>query len=138
MALVLKTSWGEILSEVRILHPPPITFLKILGYINTMTKNPFINALSALLYIIAVASSMYYGSRIASGPDTVFAPIAMISLLTFSVATMGFLFFYQPFQLYFAGEKKNALNLFLKTLVIFGCFTAFIFSLILARVFSGF
>ena len=92
-----------------------------------MTKNPFLNALSATLYIAVVSLLMFYGSKMANGEDTALAPIGMISLLTLSVAIMGFLFFYQPFQMYFAGDKKEALSLFLKTLVIFACITAIIF-----------
>jgi len=95
-----------------------------------MTKNPFLNALSATLYIALVSLGMYYGPKIVDGKDTALVPIAMISLFTLSAAIMGFIFFYQPFQMYFAGEKKNALKLFLETLVIFACFTALIFSLL--------
>ena len=93
-----------------------------------MTKNPFINALMATLYIVVVASFMFYGSHspLAGKADTIVAPIAMISLFTLSVAVMGFVFFYQPFQLYFNGEKKRALDLFLQTLVIFAVITILI------------
>ena len=104
-----------------------VAFLKILSCTYTMTKNPFLNALSATLYIAVVSLLMFYGSKMANGEDTALAPIGMISLLTLSVAIMGFLFFYQPFQMYFAGDKKEALSLFLKTLVIFACITAIIF-----------
>ena len=90
-----------------------------------MTKNPFVNALMAMAYIAIVASVMFYGShsQLANQPDTIMAPIAMISLLTLSVAMMAYLFFYQPFQLYFNGEKKRALNLFLQTVLIFAAIT---------------
>lgn len=98
-----------------------------------MTKNPFLNALTALLYIALIASLMFYGVGNTPGPDTVIIPIAMISLFTFSAAVMGYVFLYQPLQLYFDGKKKQALNLFLKTLGIFGVITAFL----LAALFSG-
>jgi hypothetical protein len=90
-----------------------------------MTKNPFINALMAILYIAIVASFMFYGSQsqLANQPDTIVAPIAMISLLTLSVAVMAYLFFYQPFQLYFNGEKKRALDLFIQTVAVFAVIT---------------
>ncbi len=70
-----------------------------------MSKNPYLNALLASLYIIAVSSFLYFGQRIA-GPseDSVLAPIAMLSLLVLSVAAMAFLFFYQPLQRLIAGD----------------------------------
>jgi hypothetical protein len=36
---------------------------------------------------------------------------------------MAYLFFYQPFILYFDNKKKEALDLFLKTILIFGVIT---------------
>lgn len=98
-----------------------------------MTKNPILNALAALLYIALIASVMFYGVRNTPGPDTVVIPIAMISLFTFSAAVMGYVFMYQPLQLYFDGKKKQGLDLFLQTLGVFGIITA----LLLAILFSG-
>lgn len=100
-----------------------------------MTKNPIINALSALLYISAIASFFYYANHsLGSKPDNSFlAPIAFLSLFTLSAAVMGYLFLYQPAQLYFDGKKKEAVNLFLKTVASFGVITF----IILALLFSG-
>ena len=80
-----------------------------------MSKNPYINALLASAYIAVVASFMYFGSQNAGGVDSVLAPIAMLSLLVLSVATMGYLFFYQPAQLFMAGRAGEAGTFFLKT-----------------------
>ncbi len=96
-----------------------------------MTKNPFVNALAAALYIIVVASIMFYGPHMM--PREAFAiliPIAMISLFTLSAAVMGYLFLSEPLQLYLDGKKKEAIQLFLKTIFIFAGITA-IFLLIL-------
>jgi len=60
--------------------------------------------------------------------------VVFLSLLTLSVAVMAFLFFYQPLLLFIEGKKKEAVNLFLKTVGIFAVMTAI--SLIL--LFSGF
>ena len=98
-----------------------------------MTKNPLINAISATLYIVFVATIMFYGSNHAPKHDTFLAPVALISLFTLSASAMGYIFLYQPFQLYFDGKKKQALNLFLQTVAIFGA-TTLIFLIIL---FSG-
>ena len=61
------------------------------------------------------------------------APVVFLSLFTLSAAVMGYLFCYQPLQLYIDGKKKQAVNLFLHTTLIFGCFTA----LALALLFTG-
>lgn len=89
-----------------------------------MTKNPLINALGALTYITLITTVMNFISNTQSHkPDPAFAPVVFLSLLCFSVATMAFIFFYQPMQFLIDGKKKEALNLFLKTLGIFGAIT---------------
>ena len=92
-----------------------------------MTQNPLINALAAAGYIVVVASVMYWGPRLAGERETILIPIAIISLFTLSAAVMGYLFLYQPLQLYFDGDKKGAANLFLQTVGVFGAITALIF-----------
>ncbi len=89
-----------------------------------MTKNPILNALAALVYIVLVSSAMYYGSNYAGqSDDSVFAPIAMISLFTLSTAVMGYIFLGKPLQLYLDDKKKEGVELFLRTMAIFGGLT---------------
>src|SRR6185295_13365016 len=99
-----------------------------------MTKNPLINALSATLYITLVASVMFYGMK-SSGPDnTILIPIAVLSLFTLSAAIMGFIFFYQPLQLFLDGKKKEAADFFLKTVLFFGIITGLAFLILFSGV----
>ena len=99
-----------------------------------MTKNPFINAISASAYIILVVTIMTVVTQpLRNKPDTFFAPITMLSVLTLAVAVMAYLFFYQPLQLLINGKKKEALSLFTKTVGIFAAITA----VILILLFSG-
>jgi hypothetical protein len=99
-----------------------------------MSKNPIINALSASVYIILVVTIMTFVTKpLQNKPDTFFAPITFLSVLTLSVAVMAFLFFYQPLQFFIEGKKKEAVNLFVKTVGIFAAFTA----VILILLFSG-
>ncbi|HEX8923570.1 MAG TPA: hypothetical protein VF828_02450 [Patescibacteria group bacterium] len=98
-----------------------------------MTKNPLINALLAALYIVVVAAILFYGTLFKVGNNAFIAPVALISLFSFSAGMMGYLFLYQPFVLYFDGSKKPALDLFLKTLFTFGGLTF----LALILLFSG-
>lgn len=90
-----------------------------------MMKKPFYSASTAFLYIVFVSGIIYTLTKIASDqPDNSFLiPIFMLSLLVLSVATMGYLFFYQPLILLLAGDQKSARNLFLKTVGIFFTFT---------------
>ena len=99
-----------------------------------MSKNPSINALSASAYIFLVASIINLVSQTQKNkPDTFFAPVAFLSLLTLSAAIMAYLFFYQPLQLFIEGKKKEAVNLFIQTVGIFGAITLVVWILI----FSG-
>ena len=99
-----------------------------------MTKNPIINALCASAYItLGVTIMTFLTQPLKNKPDTFFTPVVFLSLLTLSVAVMAFLFFYQPLMLFIEGKKKEAVNLFIKTVGIFAVIT--IIALIL--LFSG-
>lgn len=97
-----------------------------------MTKNPFINASAATLYIILVASVMFFGMEHTKGVNSVIVPIAVISLFSLSAALMGYFFLYQPALLYLDGKKKQATSLLVKTILIFAVITAGIFILLLS------
>ena len=88
---------------------------------NIVTKN----ALLAVAYIAVVATITFYGPKIAGGPseDSILAPIAMISLLTLSVAVMGYLFFWTPLELYLSGDKSGAVKTLLHTIGTFAIIT---------------
>lgn len=98
-----------------------------------MTKNPFLNALCASLYIVSISFVMYFGSQLAPKDDSILAPIAVISLFTLSAAVMGYIFCFQPAQIYLGGKKSQGIKLFLQTVVIFGLLTM----LALAFLFTG-
>lgn len=99
-----------------------------------MTKNPIINAGTALAYIILVSIVMFFGSQNLPKKDTVFAPIAVLSLFTLSAAVMTYVFCYEPLLLLLGGKKKAAVELFLKTLAIFGAATFIILILNFSRI----
>lgn len=102
--------------------------------IKHMIKNPIINAFAASAYIIFVVSVMtFVTAPLRNKPDTFFAPITMLFMLTLSVAVMAFLFFYQPLQLFIEGKKKQAVDFFAKTVGVFAAITA----VVLAMLFSG-
>lgn len=89
-----------------------------------MTQNPIINALAASVYIFLVVAVMSFVTEpMKNKPDSFFAPIIVLFVLTLSVAVMAYLFFYEPFILYFDNKKKEALDFFLKTVLNFGVIT---------------
>jgi hypothetical protein len=98
-----------------------------------MSKNPIVNATTAGAYIVLIVSVISLAEKFSSHPDKFLAPVVFLSLFTLSAAVMGYIFCYQPVQLYIDGKKKQAVNLFLHTTLIFGCFTA----LALALLFTG-
>ncbi len=100
-----------------------------------MTKNPILNALTAVLYIIAVASVVYTASHFAPSPDTILIPIALLSLFSLSAAVMAFLFFYQPVTMYLEGEKKAGVKLGIHTIGAFGVITAILLAALLLQSF---
>lgn len=94
-------------------------------YNYSMSKNPIINALGALGYIVLIVTLMNVLSRtLGDKPDTIGAPLIFLSLLTLSVAIMAYLFLYHPLQLLIDGKKKEALNLLIQTIGVFAVFTA--------------
>lgn len=99
-----------------------------------MTKKPLLNALGASVYIFLVVSVMNFVTQpLRSEPDTFLGPIVVLFVLTLSVAVMAYLFFYQPLMLFINGKKKEALDLFLKTVGIFAIVTV----VVLVLLFSG-
>lgn len=100
-----------------------------------MTKNPLVNAIGSFVYIVLGVTIMTFLTQpLRDKPDTFFAPVVFLSLLTLSVAVMAFLFFYQPLMYFIEGKKKEAVSLFIKTVGIF----AFLTAVALTLLFIGF
>lgn len=99
-----------------------------------MIKKPLLNALAAAVYIILVVTVMTLVTKpLHNQPDTFFAPVVMLSMLTLSVAVMAFLFFYQPLQLFIEGKKQAAVRFFMQTVGAFALIT----TIALLLLFSG-
>jgi hypothetical protein len=109
------------------------TFLVLIELYLGMTTNPFINALAALGYIVAVVLLIFYGGPAIGPKDTVFIPMAMLSLFVFSAGAMSYIVLYQPVVMFWENKKAEATGLFLKTIGILGGFAAVLFALQLAR-----
>ncbi len=93
-----------------------------------MRWNPFLNALVAAVYVWSIGLLIHHiASLHQDTPDNVIGSISAISLVVFSAAVMGFLFFYQPVVLLIENKKNEALAYFLKTLGTFGIITIIVF-----------
>ena len=79
---------------------------------------------------------MTFGNRMSGRPNSFIIPFAAISLFTLSAAVMGYIFCYQPIQLYLDGHKKVGVKLFLQTVGTFGLITATILGLIFFKIIS--
>lgn len=88
-----------------------------------MTKNPFVNALAAAIYISLVAAFMFYGTRALAPGDSLIMPVSFLSLFVLSAAVMGWIFFYYPIRLYLDGNKEASVSLLSKTILIFAGIT---------------
>ena len=88
-----------------------------------MIKNPFLNAFMALGYIAGIILIINKTNSIAAHtPDTILAPVTMLSLFVLSAAIMGILFVYEPLCLFLENQKREALSFLLKTVGTFACF----------------
>ncbi|MBS3072413.1 hypothetical protein J4477_01100 [Candidatus Pacearchaeota archaeon] len=88
----------------------------------------FINAFATALYVILIASFMYIGNQgIFPVTPSIFVPIAMLMLFVFSAALTGSLVLGKPLMLYLDGKKKEAVLLFISTLLIIFLITIVIF-----------
>jgi hypothetical protein len=100
-----------------------------------MSKQPIFNALGASAYIVLIGFVMNFISQTQRHkPDTMFAPVIVLSLLTLSVSVMAYLFFYQPLQLLIQGKKKEAVNFFVQTVGVFAVFTALVLFFLLSGI----
>ncbi len=99
-----------------------------------MTKNPFLNAMAAVLYIVVIVFVMRYATGLNGTEATVITPMAILLLFTLSAAVMGYLFLYQPLQLFMDGERKVAVNLFLQTVAVFAAVTVVVLLILFSKV----
>ena len=88
---------------------------------NIIIKTATINAALMALYVSAISSFLFYIPKIFDNtkPDTVLAPIMMLSLLVFSAALVGALIFGKPILCYLDGKKKEAVSFLFYTLGVF-------------------
>ena len=81
----------------------------------------------ALGYIAGIILVISKTSSIAANtPDTILAPVTMLSLFVLSAAIMGILFVYEPLRLFLENQKQQAFLFLIKTVGTFACFVLII------------
>ena len=95
-------------------------------------RKPFYFAGAAAAYIVLIVSGInYVGTIMRDQEETIFIPMAMLSLFVLSAAIMGFLFLSEPLKLFLEGSKQEATYFFLKTVGAFAGFVAIFLILLL-------
>ncbi len=98
----------------------------------SVIKNALIDALATTLYIIVVASFMFYlQGNVKDSEIGVFAPIGALLLFVFSAALAGMLVVGRPILWYLDGKKKEAISLLVYTLGILFVMIIIVFLLIM-------
>ena len=95
-------------------------------------KRAFIDAIGTTLYIVLIASFIFYLQIFSEQKDIIIIPIAMLLLFVSSAAITGFLVFGKPIMLYIDGKKKEAISLFTYTIVILFLITLIAFVFLIA------
>lgn len=89
-----------------------------------MRWNPYLNAVTASAYIWGIGLLIrHIASLHHDSPDNLTGSVAFISMVVFSAAVMGFLFFYRPTMLLIENKRREAFLFFVKTLATFGLIT---------------
>ncbi|HVY36155.1 MAG TPA: hypothetical protein VG982_02675 [Candidatus Paceibacterota bacterium] len=91
-------------------------------------KKPLLLALVAAVYIVVIVLAAQNFTFVVP-KETIIAPIAMLGLLVFSAAIMGFLFLSEPLRLFMENRQREAVLFFAKTV---GCFACFVVLFIVA------
>ncbi len=88
-----------------------------------MLRKPFFRSLCAAAYIALIVYVINVMTK-ATPQGDILVPMTMLALFVLSAAVMGYLFLYEPLELYVMDRKQEALRDFGKTVSIFAIFTA--------------
>ena len=92
-----------------------------------MTKKPIYNALAATIYIVLIIFFIDFISSVEYVSEGLWQSIIALSLLTLSVAVMGYIFFFHPLVLFVEKNKKEAVKYFIHTILYFAIIIILIF-----------
>lgn len=88
-----------------------------------------LHALSVGVYVTFIAVMMQNGEKIFGKMDNFFGPLAFLLLFVLSAAITGSLVIGKPILMYLDNKKKEALSLFIYTIIYLFVLTIFVFGL---------
>lgn len=92
---------------------------------STIIRRSLLSALGVTAYTTGIGSLLFNAKYIfGDRPDTVLAPISLLTLLVLSVGIVGTLIFLRPILVYLDGKKAEAVKLLTATLAWLALFTA--------------
>ena len=80
-----------------------------------LTRLGLTQASGVALYCSLVGLLIFKGNEIFGGGPNYFGPVAFLLLFSVSAMICGLIVFYKPYQLFFDGKKKEAMDLVLST-----------------------
>jgi len=84
-----------------------------------IAKYAFLNSFAVILYIVAVVNFLFYVPKYLGVDESIFIPILMLMLFVFSAALTSALVLGRPLLWFFEGKKREAIFLFVSTLLSF-------------------
>jgi len=80
-----------------------------------INKLGFLQALGVTVYCSLIGLILWQGSNIFPKVNAYFGPVMFLLLFSASVLICGLMVFYKPYQLFFAGKKKEAISVVVST-----------------------
>lgn len=78
-------------------------------------KQGFLQALGVALYCTIVGFFMWNANKLFANMKNFFGPVAFLTLFSTSALICALIVFYKPYKLFFAGKKKEALDVVVST-----------------------
>lgn len=92
-------------------------------------KQGFIQALGVAVYCSLIGVLFWQGPNVSPHVNPYFGPVMFLLLFSTSALACGLMVFYKPYRLFFAGKKKEALEIVISTSVWLFLFLALSFFL---------
>lgn len=84
---------------------------------NNLIKRSLLNALGTAAYVIALVTLVLNGEKIFGTINEIFAPIAFLLTFVISASITSGLVLGKPILMFLEGQKKEAVKLFIYTIV---------------------
>lgn len=78
-------------------------------------KQGFLQALGVAIYCTLVGLFMWNANHLFGPIDNFLGPVLIVTLFTTSALTCGLIVFFKPYKLFFAGKKKESIDIVVST-----------------------